>query len=273
MAYSKQTWSSNELITADKLNHIEDGIPTKTSQLSNDSGFLTSHQSIAGKKNTQSAVSSPSASGTAVAFIDTISQDTQGVISPTKKSIPEATTNAAGLMSSSDKTKLIGAVPKSDLTSIIVTGTTNTTGEKIATGTYFYLNGTLVQALTNIASDANFTSGTNYETVTVGGLNIINNQILKVDSIQYIRGIHYLSLQSSDMNDILNAAWDYFTSTTHDRIIDVILSKSGKHHVTGYIYANGGYGYILIQTYGNSNMLFLRKNNGIAYYGAYQATT
>ena len=72
MAYSKQTWSSNELITADKLNHIEDGIPTKTSQLSNDSGFLTSHQSITGKKNTQSAVGSPAASGTAVAFIDTI---------------------------------------------------------------------------------------------------------------------------------------------------------------------------------------------------------
>lgn len=42
MAYSKQTWSSNELITADKLNRIEDGIPTKTSQLTNDSITPTS---------------------------------------------------------------------------------------------------------------------------------------------------------------------------------------------------------------------------------------
>ena len=55
MAYSKQTWSSNELITADKLNHIEDGIPTKTSQLSNDSGFLTSHQITGVKGDSESS--------------------------------------------------------------------------------------------------------------------------------------------------------------------------------------------------------------------------
>jgi hypothetical protein len=56
----------------------------------------------------QSAVSSPSASGTAIAFIDTISQNAQGVISATKKTVSSVTQTAAGLMSASDKKKLDG---------------------------------------------------------------------------------------------------------------------------------------------------------------------
>lgn len=56
----------------------------------------------------QTAVSSPSASGTATSFIDTISQDANGNITATKKSIPSASTSAAGLMSASDKSKLDG---------------------------------------------------------------------------------------------------------------------------------------------------------------------
>ena len=60
---------------------------------------LTSHQDISGKKNTQSAVSDPTASGTGVTFIDTISQDAQGVITPTKKTVRTmgaASSSAAG---------------------------------------------------------------------------------------------------------------------------------------------------------------------------------
>ena len=54
----------------------------------------------------QSAVSSPSASGTAIAFIDPISQNAQGVISATKKTVSSVTQTATGLMSASDKKKL-----------------------------------------------------------------------------------------------------------------------------------------------------------------------
>lgn len=57
---------------------------------------------------------------------------------------------------------------KSDLTNLDLTGTTNTTGSTIASGTYFYLNGVFVRAKTAIASGATFTEGTNYEVVTVG---------------------------------------------------------------------------------------------------------
>lgn len=63
------------------------------------------------------------------------------------------------------------------LTSISATGTTNTTGAAITAGTYFYLNGELVQALTNIASGATFTNGTNYDDVTAGGLNSIYEKL------------------------------------------------------------------------------------------------
>lgn len=60
---------------------------------------LTGHQNISGKKNTQSAVSDPSASGTSLTFISGISQNTQGVISPAKKTVSTmvgATGSSAG---------------------------------------------------------------------------------------------------------------------------------------------------------------------------------
>jgi len=61
-----------------------------------------------GAKATQTAVADPTASGSAVSFIDSITQDAQGVITPTKKTVPNATTTAPGLMSATDKTKLDG---------------------------------------------------------------------------------------------------------------------------------------------------------------------
>lgn len=48
------------------------------------SGIYTA---LAGKKNTQTAKTSPSAAGDSLSFIDTISQDTQGVITATKKNV------------------------------------------------------------------------------------------------------------------------------------------------------------------------------------------
>lgn len=54
-----------------------------------------------GAKGVQNAVSDPTASGTAVEFIAGVSQDTQGVITATKKTIPTASSSQAGLMSTS----------------------------------------------------------------------------------------------------------------------------------------------------------------------------
>lgn len=71
---------------------------------------------------------------------------------------------------------------KTDLTSVSATGTTNATGATITAGTYFYLNGSLVQAKTDIASGATFTNGTNYEAVTAGGLNSLNAGLASLNS-------------------------------------------------------------------------------------------
>lgn len=60
---------------------------------------------------------------------------------------------------------------KSDLASISITGTTNNTGATITAGTYFYLNGILVKAMTSIANGATLTENTNYTKVTAGSLN------------------------------------------------------------------------------------------------------
>jgi len=55
-----------------------------------------------------------------------------------------------------------------DMTSIYVTGSTNTTGVTIASGTFFYLNGQFCKAIADIAANATFTLNTNYSVDTVG---------------------------------------------------------------------------------------------------------
>ena len=49
-------------------------------------------------KPKQTAVADPTSSGTATAFIDAITQDANGVITPTKKALPEATTSVKGIV-------------------------------------------------------------------------------------------------------------------------------------------------------------------------------
>lgn len=66
---------------------------------------------------------------------------------------------------------LANKVAKTDLVSIITTGQSNSTGATITSGTYFYLNGTLVRAKANIANGATYTLNTNYEEMTAGVLN------------------------------------------------------------------------------------------------------
>lgn len=62
-------------------------------------------------------------------------------------------------------------VVKTDLTNILASGATNTTESTINAGTYFYLDGVLVRAKADIATNATFTLNTNYEVVTAGALN------------------------------------------------------------------------------------------------------
>jgi len=59
---------------------------------------------VSGKKNTQSAVSDPTASGVSLTFIKTISQNTQGVITATKATVQSASPSVAGIVTTGNQT-------------------------------------------------------------------------------------------------------------------------------------------------------------------------
>ena len=87
---------ANTYLTKESLSWIWSKIKTALSGKADTSSVTTA---LAGKKNTQSAVSDPSASGTSLTFISGITQNAQGVISPSKKTVSTmgaATSSAAG---------------------------------------------------------------------------------------------------------------------------------------------------------------------------------
>lgn len=59
---------------------------------------------LAGKKNTQTAKASPNPNGAEISFIDTISQNAQGVITATKKTVQNASVDVAGTVNTTMQT-------------------------------------------------------------------------------------------------------------------------------------------------------------------------
>jgi hypothetical protein len=86
---------------------------------------------LSGYKTKQTAVTDPTASGKALSFIDSISQNANGEITVTKKTVDDASASAAGLMSSSDYSKLAALPTNSELETALggkadkVSGATN----------------------------------------------------------------------------------------------------------------------------------------------------
>lgn len=130
-----------------------------------------------------------------------------------------------------------------NLTSIKATGSTNNTGATILNGTYFYLNGVLVRAKTDIASGATFTLNTNYEVVTAGGLNALvqeHSHLLFDNGTIYQQGTQSIPQNSSytvphDGYYILTATGDddwgakfYLDSARRH----VLLSNSNKYGIS-----------------------------------------
>lgn len=85
-----------------------------------------------------------------------------------------------------------------DLTSLYLTGSTNSTGSTITAGTFFYLNGSFCKAKTAIANGATFTLNTNFEVVSVGGeISSINDNLSKLEANQYDEAVDISSYTSS----------------------------------------------------------------------------
>jgi len=108
---SSATYKPSEM--AEAIRGIETGGDVTGVKGNAESSYRTGDVNITpeniGAKALQTTVASPSASGTAIEFIDSISQDAQGVITPTKKTVRTATTSQPGLMSAADKTALDNA--------------------------------------------------------------------------------------------------------------------------------------------------------------------
>lgn len=130
-----------------------------------------------------------------------------------------------------------------NLTSIKATGSTNNTGATILNGTYFYLNGVLVRAETDIASGATFTLNTNYEVVTAGGLNALvqeHSHLLLDNGTIYQQGAQSIPQNSSytiphDGYYILTATGDddwgakFYLDSARSH---VLLSNSNKYGIS-----------------------------------------
>lgn len=133
--------------------------------------------------NGSSLKTSSTKTGSGTAYNNTISSNT-------------SMDNAIGILLNNDAT--LSNEINTGTTSIHVTTSYNSTGSTIAKGTYFYLNGTLVCALVNIANGADFTLNTNYKVVTAGGLNDLKSALTNVDNKVTLFNVESVGVTSGD---------------------------------------------------------------------------
>jgi len=112
------TGEPTKKITAQQLAAAVVTLANLVTSVNNQTGAVSITPANIGAKATQAPISSPSASGTAVAFIDSITQNADGVITPTKKTVRSASQNESGLMSATDKAKLDGIAAGAQVNSL-----------------------------------------------------------------------------------------------------------------------------------------------------------
>lgn len=128
---------------------------------------------------------------------------------------------------------------KNNIASLNLTGSTNTSGGTIEAGRYFYLNGDLVKAKTDIAAGATFTAGTNYVLAYVGTDLAEVKQTLSpiidydVSEISFLMNWEGTIFQPAVARGITS-------NTTLADLITGILIKSGKNTARYIITTNSG---------------------------------
>lgn len=127
----------------------------------------------------QSAVSSPSASGNATAFIDSISQNAQGVITATKKNVTFPTLSG-GSAAGNDATVVGG---------VTVSGHAVTVGKKTLTaGSNVTITGG-TDTITIAAKDTTYTLGSFGITATAAELNKMDGVTATTAELNYVDGV------------------------------------------------------------------------------------
>ena len=132
-------------------------------------------------------------------------------------------------------------VPKTDLSEVIATGTTNGTGSQIDAGTYFYLNGDYCVAKTDIAANATFTLNTNYEVVTVGDvLSELNSNYSLSSAFVDLTAYNYNSPYTATSDGIVQCFANYQDSS--GTIVSCVLNASNNSVYLGTITCTGANG-------------------------------
>lgn len=140
-----------------------------------------------------------------------------GAVNSLKQTLETAISDEATARTNADAQK----ADKTNLASISITGSTNNTGSTITSGTYFYNNGALSKAKTNIASGASITSS-NTEPITYGLANVfiikqytttINEHGFATGGIPLVSG--YKAIQAVSLTNAIIAEMAYETNVTN----------------------------------------------------------
>lgn len=175
------------------------------------------------------AQESPSASGDATAFIDTISQAADGQITATKKNIPLATTTQNGLMSKEDKGYLDN----------LYTNWGSTTPDEVGKVKDVKVNGTSVLGTDGVAAitiadlEADFVSVTTTDSVwTTKTVNGTDYQAIKVAKTDTALGVFNSSGQEMVVQKVYDDSYLYLCIGT-EKVACTIRKLSGGAVGTG----------------------------------------
>lgn len=170
-------------------------------------------------KPKQTAKSSPTASGTDISFIDTLSQDANGVITATKKTVRSASASQSGVMSASDYSKL-AALPTNAALETSLDGK----ADKVASATE--------GDVATLDADGNLVdSGKTLGTSVPANAEFTDTKVTAV-------GNHYSP--SADSGAALTANASGATAAWGiDVVKGVTISRDAKGHVTGVSVTSG----------------------------------
>lgn len=209
----------------------------KTWLSENYSGIDHNHNSV--YKKVQTAVTSPSASGSTNSFIDTITQDAQGKISATKKTLSAATASAiGGIKVSSVNTSAVTVNNETTTTGRYYPVELNSDGKAIVnipwTDTNTKVTNNLVSStpetyyLTGSSSNAN-TTGTllKRSDVFVNGSGVISSNGLNLNGYITLNGQSSSSSASSTSQILFGASGAKMTSNGNGNV--VINPNSGTN--------------------------------------------